>query len=636
MKRKGNRGEGNWKRITWDEAYEEIVAMLQKRGNKEFMLETGPGAASGLSRWVYEQLGVSALIDSTGWKNANRSAAHELTLGEREGVYDVAASRYVLNFGANPFENDAAYIGLAQRIVQAKIENRAKLVTVDVRLSNTAGRSDEWLPINPAADGAVALAMAGVLLKRGLADREFLETWTNYPLEALEKYLEPYDIRRAEAISGINASDIERIAVEVATNKPATIISGGGVTSHGNGVYNERCILLLNAVAGTIDAPGGYCLPRIYPVEELIPARYQRKAGFEVCPDLGSFLDTGKEMGVYLSCGANPVYANPVGEHDLAAVFKDESLMPYVVAVDSHMSETALLADMVLPAATYLESWGLESRPSFERIPFLSLTQPVSEPVGESLPYDEICLQLSTRITNGKNPAASFSGIQEAVEAMVAQIEGLSKEGGLDRLKQRGVWIEAGKKATYRSYKQKGFNTPSGKCEIYSNRLAARGKNPLPVYEPLKEIAGLEEDEFVLIRYEVPVHTPLLTANAKWAQEIAHDNALWVNPEAAKRLRIKDGEVVTVTSEAGRVSCRAQLRQGIHPRVVALAAGAGHWGYGHIAQAKAFKSDDPDTALLWWEHAGNGINVNALIPLEVDPIGKGQAWMDTTVTISRA
>ena len=155
------------------------------------------------------------------------------------------------------------------------------------------------------------------------------------------------------------------------------------------------------------------------------------------------------------------------------------------------------------------------------------------------------------------------------------------------------------------------------------------------MYEPLKEISGLKEDEFVLIRYELSVHSPLLTANAKWTQEIAHDNALWLNPEAAQRLRIKDGDVVTITSEAGSVACRAQLRQGIHPRVVALAAGAGHRGYGHIAQAKAFKSDDPDTALLWWGHGGNGINVNELIPLALDPIGKGQAWMDTTVTISR-
>ena len=100
---------------------------------------------------------ISALIDNTGWKNANRSAAHEFTWGEREGVYDVAASRYVLNFGANPFENDAAYIGLVQRIIDAKAENRAKLVTFDVRLSNTAGRSDEWLPINPGTDGAVGI-----------------------------------------------------------------------------------------------------------------------------------------------------------------------------------------------------------------------------------------------------------------------------------------------------------------------------------------------------------------------------------------------------------------------------------------------------------------------------------------------
>ncbi len=636
MKQIGNRGDGQWKRITWDEAYGELVERLQKSGRKEFVLEAGPGAASGLGRWLYGLLGVSVLIDSTGWRHANRNTAHELTWGAQEGVYDVSASRYMLNFGANPFENQASYISLAQRIIAAKVENRAKLVTFDVRLSNTAGRSDEWFPVNPGTDGMIALAMARVILKRGLADHEFLEAWTNYPLEALKKHLEPYDIRRAEAISGIKASDIERIAVEVASNKPATVISGGGVTSHGNGVYNERCMLLLNAVAGTIDAPGGYCFPRTYPVEELILARYQRKAGFEVYPELGSYLNTGKETGVYLSCGANPVYANPVGEHDLAAVLKNESMVPYVVAIDTHMSETALMADMVLPAATYLESWGLESRPAFERVPFLSLTQPVIEPAGESLPFDDICLQLSKRVAKGVNPAVPFQGMEDVVKEVISQIDGLGKEGGMDYLKQRGVWIETGKTATYQSYKQQGFKTPSGRFEIYSTHLEGRGKPPLPVYQHLDESAGLKEDEFMLVRYEVPVHTLLLTANAKWAQEIAHDNALWLNPEAAKRMHIKDGDMVTVTSKAGSVTCRAQLRQGIHPRVVALAAGAGYGGYGHIARAKEFKSDDPDTALLWWEHDGNGVNVNSLVPLALDSIGKGQAWMDTTVTLTKA
>jgi len=634
IKRRGARGENAWQRITWDEAYGQIADRLQQQSGKERVLEAGPGAAGGLSRWLYGRMGVSSLIDAT--NNANRRRAHELTWGAGAGVYDVSASRYVLNFGADPFANEASYISLAQRIVDAKMKNRIKLVTIDVRLSNTAGRSDEWIPVNPGTDGMVALAMARTLLERGLADRTFLSRWTNYPVDALAKHLESYDALQAEAISGIKAEDIERIALEIATNKPATIISGGGIASHGNGVYNERCLLLLRAVAGTIDAPGGYCMPQTYPVAEHLPGTYRGDAAYTVYPQLGSFLRAGKEIGVYLSMGANPVYADPHGEDDVAGALQDESRIPCVVAVDTHLSKTARLADIVLPAATFFESWGLESRPAFERIPFVSLRQPVVDPIGESVPYDEICLQLAKRVSVNRNASLPFEKMRDVVETVVSLMDGLVKEGGLDYLKHRGVWIGGNEKAAYHAYRNKRFNTPSGTFELYAKGLEGSGSEPLPVYKPLEDEASVAADEFVLVRYEVPVHAALLTANAKWAQEIAHDNALWINPEAAKRLTINNGDMVTVSSKAGTVRVRAQLRQGIHPRVVALAAGMGHEAYGHIARAEAFDSDDPDTSLVWWNHAGNGINVNALIPLQVDPIGMGQAWMDTKVSITKA
>lgn len=635
MKRVGQRGEGKWKRITWNEAYEEVIERVRKSADRDFVLEAGPGAASALSRWLCELLGISILIDNTGWQKANRDTAHELTWGEREGIYDVSASRYILNFGANPFENDAAYISLAQRIVEARVENRAKLVTFDVRLSNTAGRSDEWFPINPATDAVVALAMARVILKRGLADREFLDTWTTASFAQLDEYLNPYDVKRAEAISGIKASDIERIAVELATTKPSTIISGGGVTSHSNGVRNERCMLLLNAVAGTIDAPGGYCVSRTYPLEALTANLSRKKEGFEVYSDLGSFLSSGREMGVYLTLGANPVYASPVGNDNLRTLLKNESVVPYLVAVDTHMSETALMADIVLPAATYLESWGLESRPSFEMVPCLSLTQPVSEPLGEALPFSEICLRLANGVGSGGQAALPFQGMEDVVKKVVSQIKELADVGGMDYLVRRGVWIDAQQKPAYASYKHQGFKTPSGKFEIYSDRLQRMGEDPLPAYQPVSEIDRLTGNEFILIRYQVNVHAPK-SANAKWLHEIVHDNPLWLNTGVAQRMNINDGDLVLVSSKAGALRSTVRLTQGIHPKVVALAAEVGHWGCGHIARAKKFNSDDPDTALLWWEHDGNGSNVNSLVPLALDPIGKGQAWMDTEVTISKA
>jgi anaerobic selenocysteine-containing dehydrogenase len=205
--------------------------------------------------------------------------------------------------------------------------------------------------------------------------------------------------------------------------------------------------------------------------------------------------------------------------------------------------------------------------------------------------------------------------------------------GGIDYLKQKGIWFDPQEKPRYQSYKQQGFKTPSGKFEIYSNTLKSQGEHPLPVYQPLPGTARLSEKEFILIRYKSNVHTPS-TANAKWSNEILHENPLWINSESADIMNIKDGDLIVVSSQAGALTCRARRSQGIHPKVVALAADVGHWGYGHIARAHKFTTNDPDTNLLWWEKDGKGINVNSLISLALDPIGKGQAWMDTKVTLS--
>jgi len=636
IKRAGKRGEGKWKRITWDDAYEEIAKRLKKKGesrrDQEFVLEAGPVALDGLSRMASQLLGISILIDDTAWREANRHTAHQLTWGEGEGVADPSGSHYILNFGANPFENGPSYINLGQRIIKAKMECRAKMVTFDVRLSNTAGKSDEWFPINPGTDGVVALSMAHVIMERGLADQEFLDRWTTFPSEKVRAYLSSYDTQRAEEISGIKAADIERIAIELATNKPATIISGGGIIGHRNGVHNERCLLLLNAVVGSIDTPGGWCVPRTYPLDTLMPNFHQKNEKCEMYPELESLFSAKRKIGIYMTYGANPVYSHPVMKNDLQKVLKDESQIPFFVAVDTHISETAALADIVLPASTYLESWGLTSRPSFEMVPYLSILQPVSAPLGESLPFSEICIRLAGKVEGGGEPGFSFSGTEEMVKKVVSKIKGLGEAGGIDYLKQKGVWFDTKERPRYLSYQHTGFKTPSGKFEIYSDTLKAKGENPLPVYQPLSESVRLSDKEFILIRYESNVHSPF-TANAKWSHEILHDNPLWINAESADAINIKDGDLVIVRSLVGAITCKARLSQGIHPKVVALAANVGHWGYGHIAQAQLFKSADPDSNLVWWQKEGKGINVNTLIPLDLDPLGKGQAWMDTTVTL---
>ena len=138
----------------------------------------------------------------------------------------------------------------------------------------------------------------------------------------------------------------------------------------------------------------------------------------------------------------------------------------------------------------------------------------------------------------------------------------------------------------------------------------------------------------MLITYE-PNVMGSRTGNFKWLAEIKHRNSVWINRDVAKMLHIEDGDRVKIATKTGSIVMDARLTFGIHPRVIAIERNLGHWGYGHIAGAKKFKSKDPNTKLVWWEKEGNGVSPNQVIPGESDPIGGGEAWNDTLVMISK-
>jgi len=196
------------------------------------------------------------------------------------------------------------------------------------------------------------------------------------------------------------------------------------------------------------------------------------------------------------------------------------------------------------------------------------------------------------------------------------------------------VWFNSESKAAYEKFKTLGFNTPTGKIEIYSNELKNKGFDPLPVYKPLEEHENLEQGEFILTIFSSNVTGEGLV-NCKWLSEIKHTNPLWINPTKAKALGINNGDMVRITSSLGSIDTKVVIVQGIHPDVVAMAKDFGHQGYGHIARAEKYTSNDPDTRLLWWGGEGNGVHPNTIIPLKTDPIGRGQAWMDTRVRLEK-
>jgi thiosulfate reductase/polysulfide reductase chain A len=256
------------------------------------------------------------------------------------------------------------------------------------------------------------------------------------------------------------------------------------------------------------------------------------------------------------------------------------------------------------------------------------LRQPVVRARGESLCVDDILLTLGTRLKEDSAQFFAFPTVENYLTAAVSKVSSLAQAGALPMLREQGVWFDP--TATPQRVPPTGFATASGKVEL-AGALAALAAEvrPSPTLSDLSEGTS----DLTMITYRPNVHSGEYSANCWWLAEIAHSNALLINPISAQRRGIQQGQRVNIVSIVGSVEARVRITQGIHPQVVALAAGFGHSAVGRIARAESFKSDDPMTLQVWWEKQGNGVNANEIIPVRAGESGSGQVWMDTPVRI---
>lgn len=628
LRRVGPRGSGRWEAVEWDGILSELTSRLTeiRAGDHPGFVYLGGPASQGIDPLIQRFLrafGGAAVAESRTLWHANRARALELTWGADSYIPDLVNTKYALNFGANPYETGEMYVPLARRLIEGR-RRGVRLVTFDPRLSRTAGKSDEWFPIRPGTDGAVALAMANVIVQLGLYDRAFLKEHFNWSLESLAEHLRPYTPERAEQISGVKAGHIRRIAVEFATTHPAVALTGGGLSQHANGVQNERAVFLLAALTGNLERRGGLCLPRRF---ELSGAQPRPAGALQHIPPQELFARIahgGQEPALLWIDQANPAYEYPE-PHLVQEVLQDEEKIPFIVVSDVFRTETAELADVILPAVTYLESWGLHSPPAYDLVPFVALQQQVVSTPGEARPIPEVFLDLARRMGRDFEVFFPFDSVKAFVEKRAEALPDLAQEGGLDYLMANGIWAPTGDSDYGRA-----FPTPSGMLEVFSPRLAEARQPALPTYMAL-ESGELSEGEFQLVVFESAIQgggaTPLLW----WLMEIEHHNPLWMNTEVAKRMGIREGDRIVIASDTGEISAHAFPTQGMHPQVVAIHGGLGHWALGRLAQGGAFRSPDANTRLIWWNDAG--VHVPPLIPVRSDPMGQGQVWQGVIVRL---
>ncbi|MCK2125933.1 molybdopterin-dependent oxidoreductase [Thauera aromatica] len=710
LKRVGARGEGKWKRITWEEALTEVAEKLDaalKEDPNTIMLKWGRNRTGGTLERFMKTLGSATVLNHTSVCESSKKVGQEPTWGPDIETPDFANAKYVLNFGSNILEAAYFHNPLSQRIAEGRVDNHMRIVTFDVRLSNTAGFSDEWIPVFPATDGAVALAIGHVILREDLQDSAFIDTWTNVTVDELKAHYAQYTPEWASKISGVPVQTIERIAREFATTKPATLFTYRGPAKHLYGSYNEKACMMLPIMTGNVERRGGYCLPRGMGWPQPMPQPPGPKhdsvlahppeyplAAHKVSHLVPFWIAEGRQkINVAFTYQDNPVYTNPGAQAVWGKLYRDEKLIPYFISMSSHMGEETALADIILPDCPYLERWEPESMPN-SLWPWLGIRQPVHKSLGESrenrVLLRDIIWKLDPDGARGMKQFWDFKDGEDYMRHHFDNVPGLKEAGGLDFLKKHGVWPiygtldpRTGKvtdktgreiQAEYGLYKKElsaadmegamvdahglitkngaaigiqrngrnyvGFPTPNRVINVRVDEWAMYGFNPMPTFKRIPWHETMKDDEMILSTFKLNVHKQSRTAAVKWLAEIAHSNPAWMNPDTARKLGVKTGDLVRVESPVGYLVTKAYVTEGIHPKVISIATGFGHWEYGRLATLKlkdkpAFGgTEDPDLNNVWWDD--KGVHPNAIIPAVADPIGGSQGWYDTVVKVTKA
>jgi thiosulfate reductase / polysulfide reductase chain A len=511
MKRVGKRGEGKWKRISWDEALTELSAKmkdLQTRGVPEkFMFHYGrmKGSSSTVvKKYFLPAFGTATYDGHTAICESAKWTAQEFTWGKHYDVNDVSRTNYILNFGCNFFEAHTSHIPFSQRAIAAKVERGVKIVSFDVRYSNTASKSDEWFAVRPGTDGAIMLAMCHVIMKNKLYDADFIETWTNTTVKDISNHLKQNTPKWAENISGVPATDIARIAIEFAKAKPGTLVTYRGVATHYNGVENERIAKMMDAICGNIDVPGGTCpavgakwknsfkTPKAKPKKLKKVYAPEGAYHFPTHHSCHQVLSTIKSLKpadrpeIYMVYCYNPAYVNGNCQENIE-ILKDESILPYIVVSDVAYSETAAYADLLLPDASYLERWDWDNMVSYDMIQEYYIRQPLITPLGETRNFIDTLCDLSQRLGGEVAKAMPYKSMEEFVKDACEHTSGVKDVGGFEYMKIHGAWYDRSEQPSYYKHKKS-----KKKTEVEANLKSGKWQKSKfgTVYDPKKTKNG--------------------------------------------------------------------------------------------------------------------------------------------------
>lgn len=587
--RTGNRGDNRWQRISWDRALEEIASRfsgIKEESGAEFVA-IGQGTGRPHTEWTMRfanAFGTPNFIGPAHICYLPRVIASGLTLGRLPvcDIYGFGGTKpaCMMVWGCNITQTGAAD-GMCGGMLDRTLRETDKVIAVDPRKTPVAEKADHWLQLRPGTDGALALAMINCIISEDLYDHDFVSKHT-LGFNRLAEHVRAFTPEWACPITRLAPEEIRSAARTFARNAPAALQWGNGIDMSAGSFQTGRSLLILMGITGNIDKPGTNVLwvppESVKPKSLLInhdqggghflpKGQKERMIGtgrFPFCPNTHtptfweSVLtgDPYRVKGLWLM-GSNPLLTGTQGLK-IEKALRDH--LEFTVVSDIFMTPTAQLADLVLPAATWLEQ---DDVVYFHKI-WCVLARKKLAALEEARDDRDVIFDLAHRL-----------GLHEAFpwKDSASYLDWILSDTGLSFEEFCDLGILKGE-MRYEKYRTEGFHTPSGKFELFSGVLESAGVSPLPVYRepPLSPVSAPEgAGNFPLILMSGTKVRNFFHSEYRQIEELRRGNPdplVEIHPDTAVSLGIEEGDWVWVESPVDRAKMRARLFEGIATDVV--------------------------------------------------------------------
>ncbi|MDJ0873850.1 MAG: molybdopterin-dependent oxidoreductase [Desulfobacterales bacterium] len=603
LKRMGERGQGQWVRISWDAAIREVAQRLgeiRQDGKPESVMCLS-GRREGTMAALLERF-MTAYGSPNFIPTSSMMDAYALTLQMMNGVdaqvgFDLEAADFILSFGCGLVEG----WGHTVRSIRANSEWTVKNATVkqiEPRLSNTAAKAGQWIPIAPGTEEILALGLAHVIIKESLYDYVFVDKYA-HGFEAFRDFvLASYSPGNVSNQTGVDPSTIVSLARDFARAKHPLALCGRGQGAVPGSQGQYVAVHALNALVGNLNRPGGvWALPNAdyieWPESELdatAEAGLRSAALSKVLP-----ANDPEAIQALLVYDENPRFTLPGGDGTRAVLDQ----IPFIVSFASQMNETAAYADLVLPDLSHLERYDDVPAASGFNLPLIGLAQPVVAPQGDVRHTGDVILQLAAALGGSVSASMPWENYEACLKATLGTKWATMVRDGywIDERFQPDSWFDA-------------FQTDSGKFE-FANAVLDYGK----LFAGVK--AQGDEGQFTLTLipyYSVRIASgnvaspPFLVKTI--SDTILRDPHLFVevNAESGAQAGFKEGDLATLKTPVGSADVRVHLSTRIGPGLLGIPHGLGHTAYDEFI-------------------AGKGVNANDLLAAVEDPVsGLDASW----------